>query len=204
MNIRRFLTYHLTDNVAELTPFVVWALSGGRFPLALGVLQILALDLGTDTLSAVALGAEPPGRHVLEGPPVSGRLLNGTVARRAFGLIGPVIALMTMVAFVVSLVALGWRPGDEFPTGHALAQASGAAFTAVVLGQGANAFACRSSTRTPNQLGWTTNRLLIPAKSIELVFTSIVLFVEPIARQLGHANPPLAGWAVASRRSRWS
>ena len=40
-NIRRFLTYHLTDNVAELTPFVVWALSGGRFPLALGVLQIL-------------------------------------------------------------------------------------------------------------------------------------------------------------------
>ena len=75
INIRRFLTYHLTDNVAELTPFVVWALSGGRFPLALGVLQILALDLGTDTLSAVALGAEPPGQHVLDGPPVSGRLL---------------------------------------------------------------------------------------------------------------------------------
>jgi magnesium-transporting ATPase (P-type) len=64
LNIRRFLTYHLTDNVAELTPFLVWALSGGRFPLALGVLQILALDIGTDTLSAVALGAEPPARHV--------------------------------------------------------------------------------------------------------------------------------------------
>ena len=30
-NVRRFLTYHLTDNVAELTPFVVWALSGGQF-----------------------------------------------------------------------------------------------------------------------------------------------------------------------------
>ena len=66
VNIRRFLTYHLTDNVAELTPFVVWAMSGGRFPLALGVLQILALDIGTDTLPAVALGAEPPGRHVLD------------------------------------------------------------------------------------------------------------------------------------------
>ena len=56
VNVRRFLTYHLTDNVAELTPFVVWALSGGQFPLALGVLQILAIDIGTDTLSAVALG----------------------------------------------------------------------------------------------------------------------------------------------------
>jgi cation transport ATPase len=44
-NIRRFLTYHLTDNVAELAPFVLWALSGGGAPLALGVLQILVLDI---------------------------------------------------------------------------------------------------------------------------------------------------------------
>ena len=58
-NIRRFLTYHLTDNVAELAPFVVWALSGGTFPLAIGVLQVLALDIGTDVLPALALGAEP-------------------------------------------------------------------------------------------------------------------------------------------------
>jgi hypothetical protein len=102
-----------------------------------------------------------------------------------------------MVAFVVSLVAFGWRPGDEFPIGRALAQASGAAFMTVVFGQVANAFACRSSTRTPSQLGWTTNRLLIPAKTIELAFTVAVLFVGPIARELEHANPPLAGWAIA-------
>ena len=68
-NVRRFLTYHLTDNVAELTPFVVWALSGGRFPLALGVLQILCLDIGTDLLPALALGAEPPSAGVLDRPP---------------------------------------------------------------------------------------------------------------------------------------
>ena len=103
INVRRFLTYHLTDNVAELTPFLVWALSGGRFPLALGVLQILALDIGTDTLSAVALGAEPPGRHLLDGPPVSGRLLNHTVLRRAFGVLGPTEALWSMAAFVALL-----------------------------------------------------------------------------------------------------
>src|SRR5215471_5247932 len=59
-NIRRFLTFHLTDNVAELMPFTVWALSGGRFPLALGVLQILCLDLLTDQLPALALSSEPP------------------------------------------------------------------------------------------------------------------------------------------------
>ena len=57
-NIKRFLTYHLTDNVAELAPFALWALTAGRVPLALSVLQILALDIGTDLLPA--LGAEPP------------------------------------------------------------------------------------------------------------------------------------------------
>jgi magnesium-transporting ATPase (P-type) len=108
-----------------------------------------------------------------------------------------VIAVSTMVAFVVSLLALGWRPGEDFPTGTTLAQASGAAFMTVVLAQTFNAFACRSSTRTPGELGWTTNRLLIPAASIEVVFTLVVLFFGPVARELEHANPPLAGWAVA-------
>jgi magnesium-transporting ATPase (P-type) len=197
VNIRRFLTYHLTDNVAELTPFAVWALSGGNFPLALGVLQILALDLGTDTLSAVALGAEPPARHLLDGPPVRGRLMNATVLRRAFGLLGPLIAVLTMTAFVVSLMAVGWSPGEAFPVGHDLLAASGAAFMTVVMAQTANAFACRSSTRWPGALGWTTNRLLIPAAATELGFSLIVLLVPPIASALGHASPPAAGWAVA-------
>ncbi|TPW10825.1 MAG: metal cation transporter p-type ATPase A [Acidimicrobiaceae bacterium] len=197
VNIRRFLTYHLTDNVAELTPFVVWAMSGGRIPLALGVLQILALDLGTDTLSATALGAEPAGRHLLEGPPVSGRLMNRTVMRRAFGVLGVTEAVTSMTAFFVSLVAGGWRPGDAFPTGHVLAAASGATFMTVVLAQTANAFACRSSTKWPGELGWTTNRLLIPAVCAGLGFSLLALFAPPIALELGHANPPLAGWLVA-------
>jgi len=197
VNIRRFLTYHLTDNVAELTPFVAWAMSGGRFPLALGVMQILALDIGTDTLSAVALGAEPPSRHLLDGPPVSGRLLNHTVARRAFGVLGPTVALSAMVAFVASFLASGWRPGETFPAGHVAMAASGAAFITVVVAQTANAFACRSSTHRPGELGWTTNRLLIPAAAAELAFSFVVLFVGPISGELGHANPPLIGWIVA-------
>ena len=197
VNIRRFLTYHLTDNVAELTPFLVWGSVGGNFPLALGVLQILALDLGTDTLSAVALGAEPPARHLLDGPPVKGRLMNHTVLRRAFGLLGPLEAALTMGAFVASLLAAGWVPGHAFPVGHDLRAASGAAFMTVVIAQTANAFACRSSTRWPGDLGWTTNRLLIPAVSAGLAFSLVVLLVTPIALVLGHASPPAAGWAVA-------
>lgn len=197
VNIRRFLTYHLTDNVAELAPFVVWAFSGGLFPLALGVLQIIALDLGTDTLSAVALGAEPPAPHLLNGPPVRGRLMNGTVLRRAFALLGPLEAVLSLTAFLLSMVALGWRPADPFPTGHALAAASGAAFITVVLAQTANVFACRSSSRWPGALGWFSNPLLMPAALIGLTISLGELWVPPMARLLGQWNPPLAGWAIA-------
>ncbi len=197
VNMRRFLTYHLTDNVAELTPFVVWVLSGGEFPLALGVLQILALDIGTDTLSAVALGAERPGEHLLDGPPVSGKLMNRTVLRRAFGLLGPTVSAMSMFAFVVSMWALGWRPGGAWPDEDGLAAASGATFVTIVLAQTANAWACRSSTRRPDQLGWTTNRLLMLTAGIELVFALVVLLVAPAADLLDHASPPLWGWLVA-------
>jgi magnesium-transporting ATPase (P-type) len=196
-NIRRFLTYHLTDNVAELAPFLVWGLTGGTFPLALGVLQIIAIDIGTDTLSAVALGAEPPSRHVLRGPPISGRLLNRTVVLRAFGLLGPAIALMTLAAFVTTFVASGWSPGEDFPTGTTLLAASGAAFMAVVLGQMANAFACRSATRTPWALGWTSNRLLIPAVLAGLAFALVTVLVPPIASLLTQGPPTWVGWSVA-------
>jgi magnesium-transporting ATPase (P-type) len=196
LNVRRFLTYHLTDNVAELAPFVVWALSGGRFPLALGVLQTLALDIGTDTLTAVALGAEPPARGVLQGAPVSGRLLNRRVMSRAFGVLGPTEALLALTAFVVSYLATGWRPGDEFAKGAVLATASGAAFLTVVLAQSMNAFACRSSTRPIREVGWRSNRLLPAAVAAGLGISLLAVVVGPIADELGHRLPSAAGWAV--------
>ena len=195
-NARRFLTYHLTDNVAELTPFAIWALSGGRFPLALGVLQILALDIGTDTLSAAALGGEPAGPHVMTQAPSSGRLLNRTVARRAFGVLGPTEALFEMTAFMVALWLAGWRVGDTFPTGAPLYAASGAAFLTVVVAQSANAFACRSVRRPAWHLKWFANRFLIVAVLIELAFAVSVIGIPAAARLLDHGWPPAATWIV--------
>jgi magnesium-transporting ATPase (P-type) len=196
-NVHRFLTYHLTDNVAELTPFVVWALSGGRFPLALGVLQILCLDIGTDLLPALALGAEPPSTRLLARPPLGRHLIDPPLLRRVFGVLGPAEALIEMTAFLVALAAAGWRPGESFPTGHALEAASGAAFAAVVIGQAANAFACRSATRWPGALGWTTNPLLLVGVAVELVALAGFLLISPVASLLHQAAPPAAGFAVA-------
>ncbi|MGI8685565.1 MAG: cation transporting ATPase C-terminal domain-containing protein [Acidimicrobiales bacterium] len=104
---------------------------------------------------------------------------------------------MEMSAFLVALVAAGWRPGQAFPTGHALLAASGAAFSAVVFGQMANAFACRSATRPPGHLGWWSNRFLTGAVVMELAVLAGVLLVPAVADRLGHAPPPLAGFHFA-------
>jgi magnesium-transporting ATPase (P-type) len=197
-NIRRFLTYHLADNVAELAPFVVWALTAGRFPLAIGVLQVLALDIGTDVFPALALGAEPPDKRALDGPPVRGHLLDRALMVRAFAVLGLVEAVVALTAFTASFVALGWRPGQEFPSGPALLAASGAAFTAIVLGQAANAFACRSAVRPALAVDPRTNPLLIAAVGAEFVILLVLLYFPPIAHVLGHAGPSAAGVAVAA------
>ncbi|MGA1074702.1 MAG: cation-translocating P-type ATPase, partial [Ilumatobacteraceae bacterium] len=196
-NARQFLTYHLTDNVAELSPFVLWGVTGGRFPLALGVLQVLVLDLGTDTLSAAALGAEPPTPAITDRGPARGRLLDGTVARRAFGVLGPLEAVFGVAAFLVTLTAAGWRPTDGFPPSLDTAAASGATFLTVVLAQSANAFGCRRSSAPAWERPVLGNRLLVGAVLVESGVAGAALFVAPAADALGQAPPGWPGWVVA-------
>jgi magnesium-transporting ATPase (P-type) len=187
-NIRKFLTYHLTDNVAELTPFAFWALSAGKIPLALSVLQILALDLGTDALPALALGVEQPGPEVMDGPPPRRGLVSAGVLLRAFGVLGPTEAIVEMLAFFSVLLTGGWVFGRS-PSGALLASASGAAFAAVVVGQAANAFACRSSRRTAFQIGFGGNAALAVAVAAELVLMGALIGISPLAAILGHSVP---------------
>jgi calcium-translocating P-type ATPase len=196
-NTRRFLTYHLTDNVAELTPFVVWALSGGRFPLALSVLQVLCLDVGTDILPAVALGAEPSSPRALARPPLGRHLVDRPLLLRALVILGLTESLVEMAAFLATLAAFGWRPGAPFPSGDPLLAASGAAFTAVVVGQMANAFACRSASVWPGHLGWLSNRHLVFAVVCEGAMLAGFLHITPLARLLEHGPPTPIGSLVA-------
>jgi len=194
-NIRRFLTYHLTDNVAELVPFAAWAVTGGKLPLALGVLQILALDIGTDLLPA--LGAEPANPRTMSGRMRAGELISRSVTGRVFGVLGPAEAVTEMAAFVAVLLAGGWTWG-ETPSDALAATASGTAFTAVVLGQMATAFACRSETRWAGRLGWRGNPLLLGAVAAEIAALFLFIGLPPLARLLGGGFPPALGWLLAS------
>jgi magnesium-transporting ATPase (P-type) len=116
--------------------------------------------------------------------------------RRALGILGPVEATVAMAAFLAVLVSGGWTYGAPV-SGVPLASASGAAFTAVVLGQMANAFACRSSTRPVWRLRWRGNRLLIWAIGIELLILVGMLVIPTVAGLLGQRPPPLLGLLLA-------
>ena len=156
------------------------------------MLQILALDIGTDMLPALALGAEPPSRTVLQGPARTGGLIDRRLLARAFGVLGPVEAAVELAAFLGVLLVGGWSWGEPASAGL-LAAASGTAFVTVVLGQLANAFACRSEHRPVGRWSWQGNRLLLVAVAVELVLLAAFVGLPPLAALLGQAVPAPVG-----------
>jgi magnesium-transporting ATPase (P-type) len=197
-NIRRFLTYHLTDNVAELAPFAIWALTAGAIPLMLSVLQVLALDIGTDLLPALALGAERPEPGVMDRPPrrLDEHLLSGHVLARAFGFLGPIEAVCSMAMLPIGAALLyGWQLGEPLPAGtDAHGTLSAAVFSAIVLMQMANAYACRSDPVSLARLGPVSNRLLNLAVGIEFLALLVFVYVPPVADVLGGRPLPALMW----------
>jgi magnesium-transporting ATPase (P-type) len=195
-NVRRFLTYHLTDNVAELAPFALWAVTGGHYPLAITVLQVLALDIGTDMLPALALGAEPPRRRMMEG--LAARpIVDRSLLVRAFAVLGATEAALSMSAFTLVLALGGWSWG-ETPSSTLLATASGTAFAAIALGQMANAFACRSTAVPVWRTDPRTNPLVLAAVGVEALLLVGFLGIAPLAELLGGAWPTPVGWLAAA------
>jgi magnesium-transporting ATPase (P-type) len=191
-NIRKFLTYHLTDNVAELTPFALWALTAGRIPLMISVLQVLALDIGTDLLPALALGAERPEPGTMERPPRerSERLLSRHVLMRAFGFLGPVEATLSMAMLPIgAAIAFGWIWGTPLPAASAdLAVLSAMVFASIVLMQMANAFECRSDPASLVSIGPTSNVLLVGAVLVEFLMLCLFLYLPRLSDVLGNGS----------------
>ena len=197
-NIRRFLTYHLTDNVAELTPFAVWALSGGAFPLALGVLQVLALDIGTDLLPALALGIEPPEaeraataiqRHAASS---TARCSSGSSACS-----GQPRRPSRCWRFIGRALAAGWRPGGALPGRRRLAGRLGDRVRGGRARPGRERLRLSEHDRLAGRARLDTNRLLLVGVAVEL----LLLAPLPLpAAARGVPQPGAADSAGLARR----
>ncbi|WP_437608044.1 HAD-IC family P-type ATPase [Sorangium sp. So ce834] len=135
-NIRRFVSYVFTSNVAELVPFLLYIFL--PIPLPLAIVQVLAIDLGTDVLPALALGVEPPSPATLHVPPEPPRrpILTRELGLRTFFLYGTVEALLGVIAYFSFHWAHGWRPFGSLEPFRALErEAATMTFVGIVSGQ---------------------------------------------------------------------
>lgn len=175
-NIRKFLTYILTSNIPELVPYLAFALF--KIPLPLTIIQILAVDLGTDMLPALGLGAEPPDPDIMKRPPRprKERLLNWGLLLRADCFLGLMEAAIAMSAFFFVLHRNGWQYGQMLPHDTALyLQATTATLSAIVVAQIVNALLCRNPTRSMFSTNPLSNRLLLAGIGLE---TAIILAID--------------------------
>jgi magnesium-transporting ATPase (P-type) len=200
-NVRKFILYIFAHATPEVVPFLVYALSGGAVPLPLTVLQILAIDLGTETLPALALGREPAEPGLMNRPPRprSQSVIHGRMLFRAWALLGGVSAILVMAGFFLTLYAAGWHPGA--PTGpgsplhHAWQQATTMVFLGIVACQIGTAFAARTQTAALREVGLWTNRLLLWGVLFEVAFAAAVVVVPALRGVFGTAPPRL--WQLA-------
>jgi P-type Ca2+ transporter type 2C len=197
-NVRRFTGYILTSNTPEAVPFLLFALSGGVIPIALGVMHILAVDLGTDLVPALGLGTEPPEPGLMDKPPRARQehLITAALLRRSYLLLGPVQAAIVMGAFWLAYRAMGIAGGwaDLPASGPLYAAATAAALAAVVTTQIGNLFAHRSERASIRTIGWTTNRLAWLGVATELVFIAVIVYAPPAQAIVGTAPFPAWLW----------
>lgn len=161
-NLRKFLTYILTSNIPEMVPYLAFVLF--KIPLPLTIIQILAVDLGTDMLPALALGAERPDPDTMQRPPRARgeRLLSWAALLRAYLFLGVLEASAAMAVFFFVLQGGGWQWG-VVPGLHdtLYLQATTACLSAIIAMQVVNVFLCRhaqasvfSRTHHRNRLIW--------------------------------------------------
>lgn len=191
-NIRKFLTYILTSNIPEIVPYLLFAVF--NVPLGLTVAQILAIDLGTDMVPALALAVESPRTDVMNRPPRARhqRLIDTALLLRAYAFLGPLQAAGAMAAFFLVLDGGGWSLGKEMPTDSALyLQATTACLATVVIMQMANLFVCRSRDQSAFRLSSRTNALIPVGLAFEAALI-VALVYSPLGNAL-FATAPLMG-----------
>jgi Ca2+-transporting ATPase len=207
-NLRKFSTYIFASNIPEMIPLVLSALFD--IPMTLTVAQILAIDLGTDLLPALALGSERPEPDVMTRPPRKrGQpLLDRSVAGRSLWL-GLVETVLCYAGFFFvyywvdpsgwqGLIRPMWLPYEQLlgtMPGKTYILATTVFLAGVVSCQIGNAFACRTSRGRVGGLGYFSNRMLLltAALAIALLFTLIYV---PVLNSLFELLPlPPVFWA---------
>jgi P-type Ca2+ transporter type 2C len=194
-NMRKFIVYIFAHLSPEAIPFIFYALF--RVPLPLTVMQILAIDLGTETLPALALGVERAEPDVMTRPPRrrDERLLSGGALVRGYLFLGGMTAAVVLSAFFLYLFSTGWSWGQSAaPTQHVHQEATTIVFLGIVLLQVGNAFACRTERVSAFRIGLLGNRFLLWGIAFELVFAAALIYLPFLQPLFGTAAVQAKWW----------
>jgi magnesium-transporting ATPase (P-type) len=201
-NVRKFICYIFTHAVPEVLPFLVFALGGGAIPLPLTVMEILAIDLGTDILPALALSREPAEPGLMDRPPRprSQGVISRAMLARAWGFLGLISATLVMTGYFLTLRHGGWHPGDATgpgsPLNHVYRQATTVAWLGIVACQIGTAFAVRTDHASLRSVGVFSNRYLLAGIGAALAFAAAVIYLPGLAGIIGTA--PLSAGQIAT------
>ena len=193
-NVRKFVFYIFAHATPEVVPFIVFALGGGSIPLPLTVPLLLAIDVGTETLPALALGRERSEPGLMDRPPrASGEgIVNRAMLLRAWLFVGLISAALEMLAFFWVLTGAGWSPGDPSGEGSALhhgyLKATTMTFLAMVLCQVGTAFAARTERASLASIGVFSNPLLLWGIAFELALALCLIYLPPL-QELFNTQP---------------
>ena len=199
-NVKKMVTYIFSHNMAELFPFAFSALAGvGLVPL--GALQVLAIDLGSDVLPGLALGTEEPEPGVMNLPPRprSERLMSRATLRRVVFL-GVIESIFSMTGFLYVLLSHGWAWGDASwmnpGSPHYMIYREALTMTqaAIVAGQVANGFGCRTERESLFKIGLFTNRFLVIGELIGIGIILVISYVPFVADIFKTGPLTLADW----------
>lgn len=193
-NIRKFMTYILTSNIPELVPFA--AMVFAKIPLPLTVLQVLAVDLGTDMFPALGLGAEKPEKNILQRKPRSKNenLLDMGLFARGYGYLGLIEGALSMAAFSYVWVRAGYGLQDLQSIAHQLIQGTAGAqittlyqysttmtLSAIVACQIGNLFVCRSEHQPFWEMPVFENKLIWYGIGFEILLIMSCIYVPFIS-----------------------
>jgi sodium/potassium-transporting ATPase subunit alpha len=188
-NLRKATSYILTSNVPEITPFLAFLLLG--LPLPLTVILILAIDLGTDMLPAIALGSEPAESDIMQLPPRSRseHLVGPQLMFLAYGFFGIIESAAGFYAYFTVLSAGGWQWGQSLIGSDPLyLKAVTAFFVAIILCQVANGLISKTTRQSLWRQGLFSNRWLLLGIGVELLLAAAVVYIPILHPWFGTAS----------------
>lgn len=198
-NIRKFSVYVFTSNVAEAIPFALMIFSCGLIPLPLTLMQVLFIDLGTDMLPAIGLGADPLDPALMEQPPrnLSDRLLSVGTLAQAFLWYGLLEATGGIFGYFFVNFVNGWPNVPLAQEGSELYKmATTACLAAIIACQMGTVISCRTNLKSCFTMSLVDNKILLAGLVLEVLLLLLVVYAPPLQQLFNTTALPI--WLLAT------